>query len=604
MVRSMRRHSFLLCLLVAIAQATLAGCGDDAPDEPIPPSFDAAPRPDAAPDASVPTPDAEPPLPDAAPPPAPVHVQVLAFNDFHGNLEAPAGSSGTVVTERPASGPPVTVPAGGVAFFADKIAALRAENPNTVVVAAGDLIGASPLLSALFHDEPTIEAMNAIGLDIASVGNHEFDEGSSELLRMQFGGCHPTDGCGDGTGFAGAHFEYLSANVVTDPDSGHTLFPRYTIRELEGIPVAFVGMTLEATPTIVTPLGVGGLEFRDEVETVNALVPELEVQGVHAIVVILHEGGFQDATGLYDTCNNLTGPIVDIATNLDPAVDLVVSGHTHAAYNCEIAGKRVTSAASFGRLITRIDLTLDPGSRDVASIDAHNVIVTRDGTGAAPLLALLQHYLALAAPLRDRVVGRTTEVLGAPRPPPGGTMTPAGESTLGDVIADSQLLATSSTVTGGAQIAFMNPGGVRADLDAGDVTFGEIFTVQPFGNSLVVLTVTGAQLHTLLEQQFTATTTRVLAVSAGFRYTWSTAAALGAKVDPARMELDGVVIDPAAQYRITVNSFLATGGDGFTVLSQGTDRLGGVVDLQALEAYFAAESPVAAPAQDRITLVP
>jgi 5'-nucleotidase len=588
----MRRISLLLCTL------WLAACGDDAVTQ----APDAAVAPDAliADAAVIIEHDAEL-EPDAAPAP-PVHVQVLAFNDFHGNLEAPGGSSGTVITEVPTSGPPVTVPAGGAAFLADHIAALRAENPNTVVVTAGDNIGASPLLSALFHDEPTIEALNLIGVDIAAVGNHEFDEGGAELLRMQFGGCHPQDGCADGTGFAGARFEYLAANVVVDPETDRTFFPRYTIREFEGIPVAFIGMTLEATPTIVTPLGVGGLEFRDEVDTVNALVPELEVQGVHAIVVLLHEGGFQ--TGLYDQCVGLTGPIVDIATQLDPAVDLIVSGHTHAAYNCEIAGKRVTSALSFGRLVTKIDLVLDPATRDVASIDAENTIVTRDGAGSAAMTALVARYLAIVAPLRDRVVGSLTGPLGVPRPPPGGTMTPAGESTMGDVIADSQLLATRAPGVGGAQIAFMNPGGVRADLAAGNVTFGAIFSVQPFGNSLVVMTLTGAQLRTLLEQQFTATATRVLQPSAGFSYTWSTSAAVGAKVDAASMKLDGVAIDPAASYRVTVNSFLATGGDGFFVLRDGTSRVGGVVDLQALEAYFTAESPVSPPAQDRITLVP
>ncbi len=595
----MRRTRIPVLLLASTLALGLAACGDDAKDCLPGTSPDAAPV--TTPDAALALPDADIVPPDAAPLP-PVEVQVLAFNDFHGNLEAPAGSSGTVVTERPMTGPPVTVPAGGAAFFADHIAALRATNPNTIVVSAGDLIGASPLLSALFHDEPTIEAMNLIGLDIAAVGNHEFDEGGPELLRMQYGGCHPQDGCADGTGFPGASFEYLAANVVVDAGTGKTLFPRYAIREFEGVPVAFIGMTLEATPTIVTPLGVGGLEFQDEVATVNALIPELEVQGVHAIVVLVHEGGFQ--TGLYDQCVDASGAIVDIATQLSPAVDLIISGHTHAAYNCEIAGKRVTSALSFGRLITKIDLELDRSTREIISLAAENLIVTREGQGASAITSLLSHYLAIAAPLRDRVVGSTTGILGAPRPAPGGTMTPAGESTLGDVIADSQLYATSSPSLGGARIAFMNPGGVRADIDAGEVSFGEIFTVQPFGNSLVVMTLTGAQLHTLLEQQFTATTTRVLQPSAGFTYAWSTAAPIGAKVDPARMKLDGVVIDPTTSYRVTVNSFLATGGDGFRVLVDGQSRVGGLVDLQALEEYFHAQSPVAPPAQDRITLVP
>jgi 5'-nucleotidase len=281
---------------------------------------------------------------------------------------------------------------------------------------------------------------------------------------------------------------------------------------------------------------------------------------------------------------------------------VVVSGHTHAAYNCEIAGKRVTSALSFGRLVTRIDLVLDPTTRDVVSIDAENEIVRREGEGATPILDLLTHYLAIAAPLRDRVIGETTAILLGPRAQGGAT--PAGESALGDVIADAQLAATSAPITGSAVMAFMNPGGIRADLDAGPVTFGEAFAVQPFSNSMVVLTLTGAQIDTLLEQQFSATTTRILQVSAGFRYTWSASAPIGQKVDPASIQLGGVTVDPAASYRVAVNNFLSTGGDGFAVLKEGTDRLGGAVDLEALEDYLVAESPIAPPTLDRITVLP
>ena len=590
----------ITCILMVAL--TLAACGDDDAECPTPDDVDASPsEPDATEptvDAAVPTVDADQ-LPDAEPPP-PVALRILAFNDFHGNLEPPAGSGGTVITEMPVGLPVVTVPAGGAAFFADTIAALRAESAHSVVVSAGDLVGGSPLLSALFHDEPTIEAMNLVGLDIAAVGNHEFDEGTAELLRMQFGGCHSEDGCLDDTPFGGAEFTYLAANVTVDEAATRTLFPRYVVREYEGVPVAFIGMTLEGTPGIVTPLGVGGLGFADEAATVNALVPELQAQGIEAIVVLLHEGGFQ--TGLYDECVGVSGAIVDIATALDSAVDVVVSGHTHAAYNCEIAGKRVTSALSFGRLVTRIDLVLDPVTRDVVSIDAENEIVRREGEGVTAILDLLTHYLAIAAPLRDRVIGSTTAVLLGPRAVGGAT--PAGESALGDVIADAQLAATAAPITGSAVMAFMNPGGIRADLDAGPVTFGEAFAVQPFSNSMVVLTLTGAQIDTLLEQQFTATTTRILQVSAGFRYTWSASAPVGQKVDPASIQLGGVTIDPAASYRVAVNNFLSTGGDGFAVLKDGTDRLGGAVDLEALEDYLVVASPISPPTLDRITVLP
>jgi 5'-nucleotidase len=492
------------------------------------------------------------------------------------------------------------------------MAALRATNPNTVVVSAGDLIGASPLVSALFHDEPTIEAMGLIGLDINGVGNHEFDKGVAELLRMQFGGCSPVDGCLDGTPFAGAAFDFLSANVVVNPDTGKTLFPRYVIREFEGVPIAFIGMTLEGTPGIVTPTGVAGLTFLDEVDTVNALVPELQSMGIEAIVVIVHEGGLQ--TGFFDECVGVSGPIVDIATNLSPAIDLIASGHTHQAYNCVINNKIVTSAASFGRLITDIDLVISKATRDVKTATAKNVIVTRDVMADPALGAFVANYAALAAPLANTEIGTITatlEKVNAMGPPPASS----GLSTMGAVVADAQLAATKPAAFGGAQIAFMNPGGVRADLVYaksgaepvdGIVTYGEAFTVQPFANSLVVMTLTGDQIKTLLEQQFYINgmgnlSASILHVSQGFTYTYQWSAPMGSKI--VSMELDGVPIDPSASYRVTVNSFLATGGDGFTVLAQGTDRLGGAVDLEALQAYFEASSPVSPPVLDRITVL-
>ncbi|WP_437294836.1 bifunctional metallophosphatase/5'-nucleotidase [Sorangium sp. So ce426] len=537
-----------------------------------------------------------------------VSVQIIALNDFHGNLEPPTGSSGRItVSATPTS---TTVDAGGVTYLASRVAALRATNPNTVVVSAGDLIGASPLVSALFHDEPTIEAMNLLGLDINGVGNHEFDKGTSELLRMQHGGCSPVDGCSDGTPFVGATFKFLAANVVVDPSTGKTLFPRYDVREFDGVKVAFIGMTLEDTPTIVTPIGVAGLTFMDEVDTVNDIVPELQAQGIEAIVVLLHEGGLP--TGLYNECPGLSGPIVDIATNIDPAVDVIVSGHTHQAYNCILGDKIVTSAASFGRLVTDIDLEISKSTGDVTAKAANNVIVTREAPDAG-VSTLVTRYKDLAAPLANVQVGTITATLDRAVPAMG-----AGLFTMGAVIADAQLAATRDARTGGAEIAFMNPGGIRADLTYaasstevidGVVTFGEVFTAQPFGNSLVVMTLTGAQIDTLLEQQFRLDAggvqqSLILQVSDGFTYTYSQSAPIGAKVDIASIRINGVPIEAARTYRVTVNSFLATGGDGFTVLNDGTDRLGGALDLDALRDYFAASSPVSPPALDRITVVP
>ncbi len=531
-----------------------------------------------------------------------VPVQVLAFNDFHGNLTPPSGSSGRIQT-----GPDPNVnrvDAGGAEFMATHIAQLSATNPNTLVVAAGDIIGATPLVSALFHDEPTIESMNLMGLDIASVGNHEFDEGTAELLRMQYGGCHPTDGCQDGDGFAGADFGYLAANVIDD-ETGDTLFPQFTIRRFGHASIAFIGMTLEGTPLVTVPSGVDGLRFLDEADTVNRLVPVLEARGVNAIVLLIHEGGA--ATGLYNECVGISGPIFDIVSRLDPEVDVVVSGHTNAAHVCNIGGRLVTSAAHAGRLVTDIDLVISEKTGQVVSMNAANVIVTRDVAKEPAQTSLIGKYTALAAPLANRLVGSITADLSK-------TATAAGESPMGLTIADSQLEATHGN---GAVAAFMNPGGVRADLlhamisggeQPGQVTYGELFTVQPFGNTLVTLDVTGAQLETMLEQQWSlvggAEKANILQVSSGFTYTWDSTRAIGDRVDPATIRINGVVVDPAATYRITVNAFLADGGDGFAVLKEGTDRVGGGLDLEALETFLAARSPFAPPTLGRITRLP
>jgi 5'-nucleotidase len=542
-------------------------------------------------------------VPAGAKPSGTVDVQILALNDFHGNLLPPTGSSGRVGT----------IDAGGVEYLATHVNNLRALNPNTVVVSAGDMVGASPLLSALFHDEPTIEAFNLIGLDFNAVGNHEFDEGWHELVRLQEGGCHPVDGCQDGDDFAGANFQFLAANVVRQ-DNGKTIFPAYKIRSFGSAKVAFIGMTLEGTPLIVTPSGISDLNFLDEAETVNALIPELKAKGVETIVVLIHEGGAQnvntDPTTI-NQCNGISGPIVDIVNNLDDEVDVVISGHTHQPYNCVIDNKIVTSAFSFGRLVTKIDLSIDRETDEVVKMSADNRIVTRVVAKDSLLTALIAKYNAIAAPLANRVIGSITANITR-------TNNAAGESALGDIIADGQLEATTPAELGGAVVAFMNPGGIRADLTYagspagegdGNVTYGEMFTVQPFGNSMVTMTLTGAQIERVLEEQFKGcvvgtNSDRILQVSGGFTYSWSLSAAPCNKVDPASITLNGEVIDPAASYRVTVNSFLADGGDSFPTLKLGTDRLGGAVDTDAFEAYFKAHSPVAPGPQNRITRIP
>ena len=531
-----------------------------------------------------------------------LEVQILAVNDFHGNLQPPSSSSGRITLPDN-----TTVDAGGVEYLSTWIKSLTAENPDTVVVSAGDTIGASPLLSALFHDEPTIEAFNEMGVEFNAVGNHEFDEGSAELKRMQQGGCHPIDGCLDGDGFAGADFQYLSANVFLE-GTNKTLFPAYGIKTFKGgVKIGFIGLTLEGTPNIVTPSGVAGLEFRDEADSINRLVRQLKNKGVETIVVLIHEGGFPSVGNQYNGCPGVSGPILDIVNRTNDEVDLFITGHTHQAYNCVIDGRVVTSASSFGRLVTKIDVQISRQSKEVQQITAENVIVTRTVPKDTFMTDLIAKYNAIAAPLANRIIGQITATITR-------TANAAGESALGDVIADAQLDATNDPGFGDAVIAFMNPGGIRADLTYpsspagegdGNVTYGESFTVQPFGNSMVTKTMTGDQIRQVLEQQWTgpnAGTPKILQVSNGFTYTWSLSAPGGSKVS--NIMLNGVPLDMNATYRVTMNSFLADGGDGFTAFTLGTDPLGGAVDTDALEAYFQTHSPVAPGPQNRITVVP
>jgi 5'-nucleotidase len=571
-----------------------------------------------------------------------VSVKIIAFNDFHGQIVQPGNFAGVAV--------------GGADWMAGHIARLKAQNPNNVVVSAGDMIGATPLVSALFHDEPTIEVMNRAGLEFNAVGNHEFDEGKDELKRMQNGGCHPTDpntcqGASVGTPvpFEGAKFKFLAANVEENA-TGKTIFPPYAIKTFGKARVGFIGMTLKETPTIVTPSGVAGLTFTDEVATVNALIPKLKARGVKAIVVLVHQGGTQpvaqNATTMNQCNGNLAGtPLLPIVNGLDDEVDLVISGHTHQAYNCQIANRAgrlipVTSANSIGRILTNIDMNVDDVSGNVTSVTAANVLVERNTAIATPnaaIAGIVSAYQALSTPIANRVIGSITADM------PNAAATAAGEIALGDVIADAQLAQTSAPAFGGAVAAFMNPGGIRAPgltfassaagEGDGNVTYGEAFTTQPFGNSLVTLTLTGAQIEAMLEQQFVGcgvanapasfnypageggqTFNRILQVSAGFSYTWKASGPGCDKVDPASILINGVTVVPTDTYRITVNNFLADGGDKFFVLQLGTNRLGGAQDIDALEGWLnnpAADSDpitagvqVAPGPQNRITQVP
>ena len=613
---------------------------------------------------------------------APIGVKIIGFNDFHGNLQSP-GTFGQNTVVPAAQRPAV----GGAEYIAAYVARLKAQNPNNAVVGGGDFIGASPLISALFFDEPAVETLNKIGLEFNAVGNHEFDKGSAELKRLQNGGCKITNGAPDpnsckGLGsaapgrFDGAHFKWLSANVI-ETATGRTLLPPYGIKTFNGVKVAFIGMTLKGTPGIVTPTGVAGLAFQDEADTVNALVPRLRAQGIEAIVVLVHQGGFQTSPNVGDingcdgnlrSADGSKSDIENIVNWLDDAVDLVISAHTHAAYNCSagtldvknvggtaqstprptgLANKAgrlipVTSASAFGRMVTDIDLQLDPRTHDVISVRPTNRLVDRTDPAINAAIAadptvrnIVAGYNALVSPLSGAVVATIASAL-------PNSASSAGERPAGDLIADAQLAATQPASLGGAQIAFMNAGGVRnpgfvtaTNAYPYALTYGDAFTVQPFGNSLVTMTVTATQLKNLLEEQFSGclgqTANRVMQSSNGLKYSWSASAPACSKIidatftptdvtvappvatGPTQVIVSGgVVQNPDRTYRITVNNFMATGGDGFGVLLGGTNVQGGAQDIDALVAYLASyKSP--RPAYDpslpamgipRVTLLP
>jgi len=526
---------------------------------------------------------ATPPAPHPAT--GPVHVQLLALNDFHGNLEPPTGTIRL---------PDGTVPAGGGAWLAAHVARLRAEEPDTLVVGAGDLVGGSPLASALTHDEPSITLMDALGLDVSSVGNHEFDEGLEELLRLQRGGCRSDEAC-KGPAFAGARFTYLAANVFDR--TGKTILPATVLKNVGGASIGFVGVVLRETPSVVASGGVAGLTFGDEAEAVNAAVPKLRAAGADAVVVLIHQGGAQSPGSDPDDCRGFSGPLVDIAQRFR-GVDVIVSGHTHQTYVCpELGGALATSAGAYGRFLTRIELTLDPVQHKVLSRRATQVAVTHDVAPDPRAKAIVDRAVAEAAPLASRRVGRLAVGLTK-------SSSSAGESTLGDVVADAHLAAGKKS---GAAIAFTNSGGLRADLPAGDITYGQVFAAQPFGNTLVTFTLTGAQLLTALEQQWVGSRPKILQPSANVTYTWSAAAAPGSKVVPGSLKVDGRVLAPDARVRLTVNSFLASGGDGFAVFAEGTDRVGGPPDAEALVDFLRPTLEGAAlprPSGPRISQVP
>lgn len=532
-----------------------------------------------------------------------VPIQLLSFNDYHGHLEA---------TDPPLAvkWDPAKTPVGGVEYLSSTIKALRAKvgDSNSLTVTAGDLIGGSPFLSGMFHDEPSVESLETLGLDVSSVGNHEFDEGTAELLRMQYGGCHPKDGCYfPDQPYDGASFTWLAANVV-QKSNGKPLLPPVAVRGVKGVQIGFIGMTLKATPTLVNPSGVASVDFKDEIETANAQAAALKKRGVNTIVVLIHEGGV-NLSG-YNGCSGISGPILAIAQGITHDVDAIISGHTHEPYVCQIpdaagVNRLVTSAASYGQVVTETTLMVDKATGEVnrAASSAQNHLVARTIAKDPAETAVIAKWNVLAAPMAARVVGTQVEDILGDSNGPRGIETP-----MADLVADAWLYGTAPAAQGGAQIAFQNVGGTRASFrvnatpngeQPGQITYAEAYAVVPFSNVMVTVDLTGDQIRQGLEQQYIATRGRpalALGVSAGFSYAWDALAPQGSKVVPGSMTLNGVPMSMTATYRVALPNFLADGGDDFLAFKQGTNRLGGGEDLAMLVAYLQAHPGLTAPA--------
>lgn len=538
----------------------------------------------------------------------PVTVGILAFNDFHGALEPPRLS----ITMPTSQGGSVPVPAGGAAWFASAVDSVRSKYTYSLTVAAGDLISASQLASSIYLDEPTIGVANRVGLDFNAVGNHEFDRGREELLRMQNGGCaqHTTRKPCAVEPFKGASFKFLAASTITE--NGKPLLAPYGIRTFgigaRAVKVGVIGLTLKETPSLVSPGGIKGLRFEDEAKTINALVPELKAKGADAVVVLIHQGGEQAQGGNPNSCEGFTGEIRPVLDALDARVDLVVTGHTHRAYICNYAAYNpakpflLTSAEKNGMMVTDITLEIDPVANRVVSKKARQVIAQSQPypspRGPVPNTSLFPQFEPRADVAAFVKLYTDAAKVFSSRPA-GKLAAPATGRSLGMMIADAQLDATRNA---GAQIAFMNPFGVRAALTpaaGGVLTFGDLYAAQPFNNTLVTQSLTGAELKALLEQSFDANgPEQPLIPSAGFTYSYDRTKPVGQRI--AGMRLNGQPIDPAGMYRVTTNSFLAQGGDAFTVLAGQRTAQIGTSDLEALEAWLQTSDPRQVPSDERI----
>ena len=554
----------------------------------------------------------------------PVRVRLIGINDFHGNLEPTGLNLSLADPAKP--GARVRVPTGGAAAVAGLVRALRAQAPYSFFISAGDMVGAAPLVSTMFRHESTIEVMSRIGLDVGTPGNHEFDAGSIELQRLLSGGCATNAPSAPAVSCAlrpalGAKFPLVSANVVQA--DGTPLFAPAWVASVGPYSIGVIGAVTRTTPQMVVASGVRGLSFLDEADAINRAVVALQARGVNALVVTMHEGGETGEAGAPldwndESCPGFRGAIVDLAKRISPAVDVILTGHTHQGYRCVIDGRPVMQAVSYGRGLSVADIVIDPrtGRVDRSATRSRNLPVLnaftdaalrealatatpepwgqalRDAKPAADIAALVAEYSAAAAPRAERVVGRAV-----------GNFDRSGktDSSAGRLIADAQWAYSRDPGRGGAELALMNPGGIRTDLPCRkppscEVSFGEVFTMQPFGNSVVVMSLSGAELKALLESQHKSTrdTPHFLSPSGSLRYRWLANAPVGDHVRD--LQIAGAPVDPKRDYRVAVNSFLAEGGDGFLLLRAGRDRLGGGQDVEALAEWLKTNpTPISTP---------
>ncbi|EEL49435.1 MULTISPECIES: bifunctional metallophosphatase/5'-nucleotidase [Bacillus cereus group] len=474
-----------------------------------------------------------------------IDVQMLGINDFHGQLDTVKKINNKE--------------AGGAEYLAAYLRDREKQNQNTLLVHAGDAVGASPPVSALLQDEPTIEFLNDLGFDVGTVGNHEFDEGTEEMRRLIYGGIHPKTG-----NFKGANFPYVAANVF-NKETGRLFLPPFTVKMVQGVPVGFIGVVTTETPNIVMPSMVKNVQFTDEVEAINKSVKQLKRLGVKSIVVLAHNGGTTEDSGVTN------GDIVRLAEGTDPEVDVIFGGHSHTFVQDTINNKLVVQANSYGMAFADVDVKIDRKTKDIVEKKAE--VVTTYHEGIVPdqqVKKKIDQYKEKIAPLVNEVVGKSTAPLDRKQ-------NAAGESTLGNLIADAQRATMQS------QIALMNPGGIRNDLDAGDITWGELYGIQPFGNQLIKVNLTGQDIRDILNQQWQKDKTRMLQIS-GIQYTWDANKADGEKITNIHLT-NGEELVASKTYSVVANAFLASGGDGFVSFKNGKDAETGPNDFEALVDY-------------------